>query len=316
MSGISDPSTADFDPSLKPDKKATRDEKWTYLQKAVAYIMGHPEGIADLGPAAINMYTVVFDFCHNKNRSPWVQYPPKAPLLREPELSDQLYERLVDFLDLYFEDIFSILEPLHGLELLAHYAAQFDRASASANQLDRVFNYLNRQRLCHNPDSKHFGKYENSVPTQRRITVKATVFDAWRNNVLAQLQRDSSKFTSALLDIVHQRSENTGDDANVVKRMLESLIALDDQLSNPVHQSTLYHDHFQSRFLSEWDSFCLSKQTEIGILMGKKVEDSLVQPKDVLQLEMDRMAKYLPECTQKEMLARVEKNTHDKSIAL
>jgi hypothetical protein len=74
-------------------------------------------------------------------------------------------------------------ESLHGLDLLAHYAAQFDQASASANQLDRVFDYLNRDRVPRNPDPKRFGKYGDKPPKKWITTVKvvrAGIEDDWR----------------------------------------------------------------------------------------------------------------------------------------
>jgi hypothetical protein len=142
------------------------------------------------------------------------------------------------------------------------------------------------------------------------------VFDVWKNTILARLQQDSSKFTSALLDVIHQPAENREEDATLVKKILESLIMLDGHLTNPIYQSALYHDHFQSRFLSDWDAFCLSKLIEIQLSTDERVDDTSSQLKDILQFEIDRMAKYLPERTHVELLARTRRTADDKNILL
>ncbi|KAJ7898247.1 Cullin repeat-like-containing domain protein, partial [Mycena olivaceomarginata] len=117
-------------------------------------------------------------------------------------------------------------ESLQGEELLRYYDTQWGRYKNTADCLDRLFEYLNRE-----------GK--------QVYPVKTLAVSQWCQHILLQ-----PAFIVALMKLVAAKRKGTQIDLALVKKVLNSLVSLDLDASDPTRECLdVYKEHFEALFL-------------------------------------------------------------------
>jgi len=177
-------------------------------------------------------------------------------------------------------------------DLLRYYLTEFDRYKTSLERVDRLFAFYN----CRWAKKDGEGSVDVKI-----LPVNSLALAEWKENCTMVLQRDEKKLTNAVLQLIVKERSGEGIDENLVKKAIDSFIALDDNYCSPDEQCSGLYQEFESSFLRATADYH-KKELEQIFQTENIIPDYLNKVEEILLDEESRSKRYLPQ------------NSHDKVI--
>ncbi|KAK0436828.1 Cullin [Desarmillaria tabescens] len=272
--------TSNSFPPLTPSQSSNLKTVWAYFEKGLDLIMSSPEGI----PLA--SYNSLYCAVYNYVTSPKTICECKE----DPEFvggGAGLYVNITKYFITYLKDIRDKADNLQEEDLLTYYAHEWQRYTAGAQSINRLFSYVNR----------YWVKRERDEGNKKVYPVYTLAVVQWKDHLFVPIQQQNGKLTTALLHLIQrQRNEDTIDQG-LVKRVVDSFVALglDDTDLNS-RCLDVYREHFETPFLAATATYY--QKESATFLLENSVPDYLKKTKEWLQEEKGRIGRYMTTETQ------------------
>ena len=208
-------------------------------------------------------------------------------------------------------------DALQDEALLRYYAQEWDRYTAGANDVNRLFNYLNRHWVKRERDEGRKGVYP--VYTVRRPIVEYCLsyvlpliravqlaLVQWKINFFLHVQNESAKLAGAILRLIERQRDGETIDQDLVKKVVDSFISLglDESDINKVSYE-VYREHLEQPFLAATETY-YRRESE-AFLAENSVADYLKKAEERLREEEDRVERYMNTNTRKALISECER---------
>lgn len=205
---------------------------------------------------------------------------------------EDLYFRLVAFLEDYMHELLGNAESHMGTDLLVYYKYEWERYTSSMVKVNRMFNYLNR----------HWIKRESGNPKKEIYYIYALGLVLWRDNLFKHLK---DRLTTAVLDLIEKERNGEQIDVSLVKSVVNCYVSLGLTKEKPQETSLLiYKNAFEEDLLHQTEVYYTQEASQF--IITNSIVDYAKKVEARLKEENRRVDQYLHHDTRSELIARCE----------
>ncbi|KAH0445930.1 hypothetical protein IEQ34_025239 [Dendrobium chrysotoxum] len=171
-------------------------------------------------------------------------------------------------------------ESLNEEALLKYYATEWDRYTAGANYVHRLFTYLNRHWIKREREEGH-----------KIHTVYTLALVQWKEHLFRYV-KSKQRLANALLKQIEKQRNGDVIETSLVKKVIDSLVSLglDEQDSTRLNLE-VYRAEFEGYFLTATELYY--KAESAAFVVANSVVDYMKKAEARLKEEEDRIELYL-----------------------
>lgn len=194
-------------------------------------------------------------------------------------LGEELYNKLIEYLDNHLTDLVEHSKSHTDEALLAYYIKEWGRYTIAAKYIHHLFRYLNR----------HWVKREIDEGKKNIYDVYTLHLVQWRKVLFAQV---STKVMDAVLKLVEKQRNGETIEHGQIKQVVDSFVSLGLDEADP-SKSTLdvYRFHFEKPFLEATKEFYQAESKQF--VAENSVVEYMKKAETRLAEEEERVSMYL-----------------------
>uniref|UniRef100_A0A6B2KYM3 Cullin family profile domain-containing protein n=1 Tax=Arcella intermedia TaxID=1963864 RepID=A0A6B2KYM3_9EUKA len=266
------------------------DEVWPPLEKGLTYLLTNLTEGFSLNKY-MDLYSAVYNYCTTPRPTAKPSTPGK-PVAGANLVGEELYYRLMNFLQRHMKVLYKAAETRMDDSLLNYYKKEWDRYTTALRVLNKIFEYLNRHWIKREIETEQNKKQVYEVYTLALVI--------WRDDLFAPLK---NRITPALLSLIEKERNGEQIDTSLVKGVMDAYVNLGLNKADPLE---IYKRDFSNFFLESTELYYTAESTEfiskntIGEYM-KKVEERIQQ-----ELERVRENGYLHTSTEPQLVVKIQ----------
>eukprot|EP01094_Clydonella_sp_ATCC50884_P019754 TRINITY_DN3932_c0_g1_i2.p1 TRINITY_DN3932_c0_g1~~TRINITY_DN3932_c0_g1_i2.p1 ORF type:complete len:758 (-),score=242.09 TRINITY_DN3932_c0_g1_i2:202-2475(-) len=234
----------------------------------------------------MTLYTHVHDYC-TSSRTQRVESRNGACFGGE-----DLYAKLVHFLEQHLSRILSGSRGLMELSLLRYYRLEWEKYTQAMKRVNNMFQYLNR----------HWIKREAEDGTKDVYEVYPLSLVLWREKFFVDVHK---RITEALLDQIQRDRDGEDVDTSLLKVVIDSYVSQGLTAEQPPATTTkLYREFFEEAFLEDTQLYFSNEA--VAFLDQNSITDYLRKVESRLAQESRRVRTYLHTSTHTRLLSSCE----------
>ncbi|KAF7358131.1 CULLIN-2 domain-containing protein [Mycena venus] len=269
---------------------------WSFLENGIDNIMSTGKPSASYAKH-MSLYTVVLNYCTSSklegtsaNHAGGIANRTGAQMM-----GADLYNNLIRYFVQHLKNLREKSYSLQDEDLLQYYAGEWERYSAGAKYIDRVFVTLNRHWIKRERDEGRKGVY----PVYTLALVQ------WKNNLFLPVQRKHRKLTSAILRLIELQRTGKTIDQGLVQKVLDSMVSLGlDAADLKKKCLNVYKEHFEIPFIDATEQYYRNESA--AFLAKNGLSNYLKKVEERLREEEDRVQQYLDPGTHKPLITKCE----------
>ncbi|POS70508.1 Cullin 1 [Diaporthe helianthi] len=278
--------TATMRPSAGMPKGPDRDsiqDTWSYLASGITKIMTDLQNGMTMDDY-MGIYTAVHNFCTSQKAHPMTNSAPSSASLGANHrgahlLGEDLYKKLMDYLDQHLKDLLEKALQHTDEALLTYYIKEWERFTNAGKYVHHLFRYLNR----------HWVKREMDEGKKNIFDVYTLHLVQWRGVLFEKIDE---KVMDAVLKLVEKQRNGETIEHSQIKQVVDSFVALGLDPSDP-SKTTLdcYRYHFERPFLDSTRAFYQRESKQF--LAENSVVEYMKKAVSRLDEEEERVKLYL-----------------------
>ncbi|KAK7956082.1 Cullin 1 [Apiospora aurea] len=251
---------------------------WEYLQAGISKIMINLQDGMDMG-TYMGIYTAVHNFCTSQKAVGLSQTGSGAAHRGAHLLGEDLYKKLIDYLNGHLADLLEQSKAHAEEALLTFYIREWDRYTTAAKYIHHLFRYLNRHWVKREMDEGKKGTHD--VYTLHLVQ--------WRTQLFEKV---SEKVMSAVLMLVEKQRNGETIEHGQIKQVVDSFVSLGlDEHDSSKSTLDVYRYHFERPFLEATSEFYAAESTQF--VAENSVVEYMKKAESRLNEEEERVRMYL-----------------------
>ncbi|KAK8080676.1 Cullin 1 [Apiospora hydei] len=251
---------------------------WEYLQAGISKIMINLQDGMDMG-TYMGIYTAVHNFCTSQKAVGLSQAGSGAAHRGAHLLGEDLYKKLIDYLNDHLADLLEQSKAHAEEALLTFYIREWDRYTTAAKYIHHLFRYLNRHWVKREMDEGKKGTHD--VYTLHLVQ--------WRTQLFEKV---SEKVMSAVLMLVEKQRNGETIEHGQIKQVVDSFVSLGlDEHDSSKSTLDVYRYHFERPFLEATSEFYAAESTQF--VAENSVVEYMKKAESRLNEEEERVRMYL-----------------------
>ncbi|KAH8681498.1 Cullin [Xylariales sp. PMI_506] len=253
---------------------------WEYLQAGIEKIMVNLQDGMDMG-TYMGIYTAVHNFCTSQKA---VGLGTSTNAMGAPTrgahlLGEDLYKKLIEYLNKHLSDLLEQSKAHTDEALLAFYIKEWDRYTIAAKYIHHLFRYLNR----------HWVKREMDEGKKDTYDVYTLHLVQWRTQLF---QKVSTKVMAAVLMLVEKQRNGETIEHGQIKQVVDSFVSLGlDEHDTTKSTLDVYRFHFEKPFLAATEEFYQAESKQF--VAENSVVEYMKKAEARLNEEEERVRMYL-----------------------
>ncbi|KAF5373527.1 hypothetical protein D9757_010502 [Collybiopsis confluens] len=228
---------------------STPEEQLAFLSKGIHQIMTTLNTELDYRTFS-DLYSTVYSYCTSL-KLPERQPPNNRSRGGGVLLGADLYKEIQRFLEAHLRPMKEKAQSLQPEDLLRYYVNEWERYTAGAKILNRVFAYFNRHWVKREQHEGKKGEYWREEE-EEVYEVYTLALIQWKDYVFLPIQQDETKLTDALLNLIDRRRKGDSKmaDEGLLKAGISSIVHLGIDNDDPSKECLdVYREHFEAPFL-------------------------------------------------------------------
>ncbi|KAK8052100.1 Cullin 1 [Apiospora rasikravindrae] len=251
---------------------------WEYLQAGISKIMINLQDGMDM-VTYMGIYTAVHNFCTSQKAVGLSQAGSGAAHRGAHLLGEDLYKKLIDYLNDHLADLLEQSKAHAEEALLTFYIREWDRYTTAAKYIHHLFRYLNRHWVKREMDEGKKGTHD--VYTLHLVQ--------WRTQLFEKV---SEKVMSAVLMLVEKQRNGETIEHGQIKQVVDSFVSLGlDEHDSSKSTLDVYRYHFERPFLEATSEFYAAESTQF--VAENSVVEYMKKAESRLNEEEERVRMYL-----------------------